>query len=511
MAEYLLGIDIGTSGTKAALFAPSGQVIAQAEAGYPVHYPKPGWAEQDPEDWWAAVCQAIQGLLPGAGVRPEDIAGIGVAGQSWAAVLMDVEGKALNRTPLWMDTRARDCCDEAIQALGEERFFSVGGNPLQPTYTLPKLLWYRRHHPELMDRAARVLQSNGFIVYRLTGQYSQDLSQGYGYAFFDMKAGEWDADLARAFGIAPALLPGLAACHQVVGRVTASAAAETGLCTGIPVVAGGLDAACGTLGAGVHRVGQAQEQGGQAGGMSICLDRPLADRRLILSRHVVPDLWLLQGGTVGGGGVLRWMRAQFCQAEEALAERQGGSVYEAMSRAAAGIAPGSEGLVFLPYMAGERSPIWDADARGVLFGLDYAKSRAHIIRAGMEGTAFALRHNCEVAEQAGAHITALHAMGGAANSEVWTQIKADVTGHTMHVPSSDTATALGAAMLAGVGTGVYASFDEAVGRAVRIRRSHVPDAGNSPVYERNYAVYRQLYEQLKGLMKEAAHEGGGIA
>lgn len=510
MLKYLIGIDVGTSALKTALFTLDGRAVAQADAPYPVHYPHPGWAEQHPDDWWRALCTAMKQMLGEAGVNPRDVAAIGVAGQSWSAVLIDSQGQALNRTPIWMDTRSRACCQDAVRTIGEDAIFSISGNPLQPTYTLPKLLWYQKHQPELMRCADKVLQSNGYIVYRLTGSVTQDKSQGYGFAFFDMQHGTWNLSLARAFGISPSLLPDIGDCHQMAGHVTAEAARQTGLCEGIPVVLGGLDAACGTLGAGVYQNGQTQEQGGQAGGMSICMDHMIADRRLILSRHVVPDLWLLQGGAVGGGGLLRWIRQEFCLHEENLARSSGASAYAEMDRAAAAIPPGSEGLVFLPYMAGERSPIWDPDAKGVLFGLDYAKTRAHVIRAGMEGAAFALRHNCETAANAGAAISSLHAMGGAANSKVWTQIKADITGHTIRVPSSDTATALGAALLAGVGVGAYAGFEEAVRQTVSIRRTHVPDPAVKSLYDKAYRTYRQLYDNTKNLMKEAAHESGGI-
>ena len=406
-------------------------------------------------------------------------------------------------TPIWMDARAQAQCDRAVAQVGRERLFEVSGNPLKPAYTLPKILWYRDECPDVYRRADRILQSNAFVAWRLTGEMTQDMSQGYGLACFDMRRGSWDLDLARSLGIRESLLPEIYPCHQVIGRVTPATARQTGLKAGTPVVAGGLDAACGTLGAGVYRSGQTQEQGGQAGGMSICMNRCAADERLILSRHVAPDLWLLQGGTVGGGGALKWLSEQICAAEGERARSAGTGIFEEMSRAAGEIAPGSEGLVFLPYMAGERSPIWDIHARGVYFGLDYSKTRAHMIRACMEGVAFSLRHNLEIAAQAGAAVAEMHAMGGAANSRVWTQIKADVTGCTICVPSSDTATTLGAALLAGVGTGVYEGFEQAVARTVSISRVHAPNPKNAGVYDHNYHIYRRLYEQLRELMREA--------
>lgn len=490
----LLGLDVGTSSLKAALFSLDGRMLAGARHAYPTHTPQRGWAEQDAGDWWQAAVLCIKDILAAPGVQARDIAGIGIAGQSWAAVPVDKAGEALCRTPLWMDTRAQPHCDRANQTIGAERMFAVAGNPLQPSYTLPKLLWYQDHHPDVLTRANKVLQANSFIVHRLTGAYTQDLSQGYGYAFFDMRKLAWDHDLRRAFGIAEHLLPDLMPCHAIAGHVHGEAARLTGLVPGTPVVAGGLDAACGTFGAGVIADGQTQEQGGQAGGMSICLSQPLADPRLILSAHVVPGKWLLQGGTVGGG-VLEWLAQVFAQASSHTKP-----TFEDMSALAGDVPPGSDGLVLLPYMAGERSPIWDPDATGVLYGLDYRITGGHFVRAAMEGTAMALRHNLEVAAETGANVTALHAVGGAARSRVWTQIKADVTGHPMHVMPDTEHTALGAAMLAGMGVGVFADAADAVRKCVGKANTIQPNARNKDVYDRAYATYRALYESLQPLM-----------
>lgn len=497
----LLGIDIGTSSCKVDLFEPGGRRVAGASEAYPVYYPGTGMAEQNPDQWWTAVCTAVRRLLEQAGADPGYIAAIGVDGQSWSAIAIDGDGQVLCNTPIWTDTRAQAQCDQAIAQVGEERLFTCGGNPMKPAYTLPKVLWYRDCRPEVYGRADKILQSNGYIGYRLTGEIAQDLCQSYGYQCFDMKKGCWDEAIIRELGVRRSLLPEIVPCSQVIGRVTAQAARETGLSEGIPVVAGGLDAACGTLGAGVYRGGQTQEQGGQAGGMSICLDEYAADPRLILSRHVVDGTFLLQGGTVGGSGALKWLSEQLCHAEGDRAKANGTSIFEEMSAAATAVTPGSDGLIFLPYMAGERSPIWNPDAKGVFYGLDFTKTRAHMIRAVMEGTAYALRHNCEVAREAGAEIDRFYAMGGAANSLVWTQIKADVTGKPIEVPNTDSATTFGAAVLAGVGAGVYADFAEAVCGCVHTRRVHEPDRANRAVYDAGYAKYRSLYEHLKDMMR----------
>jgi len=498
MKKYLLGIDVGTSSCKVAAFDDVGKVIAQASQSYPVYYPQHGWAEQDPLDWWEAICDCTKDIFAGGLVKPEEIAGIGIDGQSWSAIALDQERNVLCKTPIWMDTRAKDICDRLNKRIGGDKIFEISGNPLQPAYTLPKILWYKEELPEVYAKIDKVLQSNSYIAFMLTGEITQDPSQGYGLQCFDMRTGNWDKQLCEEMGINPDFLPEIFPSHQVIGKVTEEAAKQTGLQVGTPVVAGGLDAACGALGAGVIHPGETQEQGGQAGGMSICMDEYSADKRLILGFHVVPDRWLLQGGTVGGGGVMRWFEQEFAFEERSL----GGNSFEHLNKLAAKIAPGSDGMVFLPYMSGERSPIWDTKAKGVYYGIDFSKTKGHFLRASLEGVAYSLKHNLDVAEKAGASVNELHAIGGAANSQVWTQIKADVTGKTIKVPSSDTATTLGAAILAGVGVGMYASFDEAVAKTVKITKEYKPNQDNSQIYKERYKTYLQVYKDLKLTMNQ---------
>ena len=494
MKKYLLGIDIGTSACKAAVFDFGGNVIAAESGAYNVYNPAPGWAEQSPNEWWDVLCVTLKSLF--TQVSADEIAGIGVDGQSWSAIPISKSGAVLHNTPIWYDTRSAEICEEIKNTVGEEKVFELCGNPLQPTYTLPKILWYKKHRPDVYLFIDKILQSNSFIVYKLTGALTQDLSQGYGYHCFDMRNGMWDADMCGKLGIDMNMLPDIFPCHQVVGKVTESAAKLTGLAVGTPVVAGGLDAACGTLGAGVIANGETQEQGGQAGGMSCCIDSYHADMRLILSYHVVPDHWLLQGGTVGGGGVYKWFKSNFTDDNISFAE---------LDSLAAKIAAGSDGVVFLPYMSGERSPIWDAAAKGVFYGLDYTKTMAHMARSCLEGAAFSLLHNIEIAEACGVEINELRAMGGAANSRLWTQIKSDITGKNITVPSADTATTLGAAILAGVGTGIYEDFTDAVAKTVKTTRNHAPDTGNDHAYRKNYKIYLELYNSLKHIMRDGVN------
>lgn len=500
--ELLLGIDIGTSACKIAFFQKDGTVVASGTGDYPVYYPKPGWAEQNPDDWWNAVCKTTKTLIDKYAINPKDIAGIGIDGQSWSAIAVDKNGKVLTNTPIWMDTRSNKICEKLKNQFGNEAFFDLSGNSLQSFYSTGKILWYKENLPDIYKNTNKILQSNTFITYRLTGTMIQDISQCYGFHCFDMRKGIWDETMCKKLGIPRSFFPEIVPCHQVIGHVTKEAAALTGLRAGIPVVPGGLDAACGTLGAGVLNSGETQEQGGQAGGMSTCIDEYLSDPRLILSNHVVPGKWLLQGGTTGGGGVMRWLEREFADYERMVQHDTGKPSLIQLNELAQNIMAGSDGLVFLPYMAGERSPIWDENAKGVFYGMDFSKTKGHIIRAAMEGVAFSLKHNLDAAQSTGAKVGELRAMGGSANSLLWTQIKSDITGKRIIVPSSDTATTLGAVILAGVGVGIYNSFEEAAAMTVKITRSHEPDMEKHEKYLENYAVYLELYDCLKDLMKK---------
>jgi len=487
MSKLLLGIDIGTSACKVAVFDETGHVIATATESYSLYYPNPGWVEQNPEEWWQAICAATKKVTAEKNVA-ENIVGIGIDGQSWSAIPVDKDGNCLHNSPIWMDTRSREITERIRASIGEEHIFKVAGNGFEPAYTTPKMIWFKENLPEVYSKTYKFLQSNSYIALKLTGVMSQDISQGYGIHFFDQQKLVYDETLAKELGLSVDLLEEPMACHTVVGKVTEEAAKLTGLKAGIPVVAGGLDAACGTLGAGVYMPGQTQEQGGQAGGMSICADKALAHPKLILSTHVIPGLWLLQGGTVGGGGVLRWFKEQLSKEGES---------FDDLTALAEQIPPASEGVLFLPYMAGERSPIWNPDAKAVFYGLSFNKTRAHMARAALESVAYSLEHNLRTAMEVDAQVDELVAMGGAANSKLWTQIKADVTGKKIIVPSSDTATTLGAAILAGVGVGVYGDFKEAVDKTVVLTREHLPNMENHEIYKKAVDAYMKLYDTLK--------------
>jgi xylulokinase len=430
-------------------------------------------------------------MFESTGIAPGQIQGIGVDGQSGAAIVLNGDGEPLRHAIIWLDGRSADQCRQLVNDVGEERLFAVSGNPMAPSYITSKISWLREHEPERYGKTAALLQCNSYIVYKLTGRLTQDVSQGNGLHAFNIYTKSWDFELSRELGIAPEWLPDIYECSDVVGEVTPEAAVLTGLAAGTPVVAGGLDAACAALGAGAVSPGEVQEQGGQAGGMSIVMGQPVAHPKLILSCHVVKDRWILQGGTVGGGS-LNWLRREFAGEDDA-------DFFQFANAGAAKINAGSDGLLFLPYMAGERSPIWDPQAKGVFIGLSYEKTKAHMVRAIMEGCAMALRHNLLTAEESGVPIHVLHSTGGAANSSLWTQIKADVTGKVIKNALSDCSTTLGAAILAGVGTGVYRVFEEAKARTVRLDSEYQPNPAVGLLYDRQLELYLECYDRLKDL------------
>lgn len=478
----LLGIDVGTSSCKVGLFENSGKLLADASRPYRSFYPHPGWVEQNPEDWWDAAKTAVRSLVEQSGVSPADIDGIGIDGQSWSAVAIGNDGQCLGMSPIWLDTRAKDLCTEVEQHIGQDRIFSVAGNRFRPNYSTPKILWYKRNLPELYNNTFKFLQSNSYIAYKLTSVFSQDVCQAYGLHFFDNAKLQYDASLAEEFGIDLEKFPQLYSCSAVVGTVTKEAAEACGLRTGIPVVAGGLDAACAALGAGVYQPGQTQEQSGQAGGMSICTDFPAAHPDLISSPHVVPGRWLLQGGTTGGAGVMRWLQQELWP----------DTGFQELSALAESVQAGSDGVIFLPYMSGERSPIWNPDAKGVFYGLGFDKKRAHLVRAAMEGVAFSLRHNLETAEAANTRVGTLTAVGGAANSSVWMQIKADVTGRTVEICSSDTGTVFGAAILAAMGICLCKDPSEMLSKNITVKKKYTPNPESHAFYTQQMGQYLKL-------------------
>jgi xylulokinase len=499
---YLIGVDVGTSSTKTAIRNAEGRLLAEASAEYPLYRPFPGWAEMNVEDWWQAVCATIRQVISKAGINPDDIGGIGVDGVSWTLIPVDRQLRPLCRAMIWLDRRA-EAQAALLRAQPEaDAWIQLAANPLDAAYVTPKLLWLRENNPQVFNDAHMFLNSTGYIAARLTGALTCDYTQAYAYHFYDMHNNCWDLHAAQRLGIPLEKMPELVSPLAVIGRVTAQAAQDAGLASGIPVIAGGLDAAVGALGAGVVRLGQTVDQGGQAGGMLMSVDRVVVEPLLIFGHHVLPGQYLLQSGTVGGG-TLSWFRDIMGQGEVEAAKQAGISSYELMSREASAAPPGANGLIFLPYMAGERTPLWDSNARGVFFGLSYKTTRADMLRAIMEGCAFAVYHGLRVAEMRGVTVSEWLGDGGAARSPIWCQIKADITGKAFvvarQIDGSEGGHTLGLFAMTAQAVGLcrLQELPDFVEHLLPERRVYHPSPANHAVYADLFEIYLRLSEKLK--------------
>ena len=426
-SKYILTVDVGTSSTKTSLWTDAGQLIAHAASAYELQRAEPLWAEIDGDIWWQAVCETIRTVLATSEVDPASIAGIGVDGVGWTLIPVDRAGNPLHPAMIWLDRRAEEETSWLKSLPEADSLVNLNANPLDAAYITPKLIWLKKNRPDIFNSAHKFLEATGFIVSRFTGEFVCDYTQAYGYHFFDIRNQKWDESAARTIGIPIEKMPELRGSTEVIGTVTAKAAEQTGLKPGIPVIAGCLDAIAGALGSGVVKPGQTNEQGGQAGGFGISLDRVVVEPRLIFSHHVIPGQYLLQAGTVGGGS-LGWFRDQFGHPEVNAAHLLGQNPFELFSSQVEKSKPGAGGLIFLPYMAGERTPLWSSLPRGVFFGLSYNTKRADILRAIMEGCAFAVYDNLQIAAEHGATVNEFLGAGGATQSAVWCQIKADIYG-----------------------------------------------------------------------------------
>jgi len=509
-SRLLLGIDVGTTSLKAILFDADGSVLAQASQEYPTAYPHPNWAEQDPEDWWRAACEILPQLFVTAGADPRAVAGIGVSGQAPSVVPVDRGGAALRPALLWLDRRAEDQCTWLREHVGASAIAGVNGGRIDPYYLAPKWLWLAEHEPELTRRTHAVLQANGYLIHKLCGAVCMDVSHGPLTLFFDSRRLCYAEELAGQMGLDLAQMPPIRPCAEVVGAVSAAAAAATGLASGTPVIAGMCDGTAAAVEAGLLRPGDAVEMTGQSTVLLICSDEPYLREELIPLVHGVPGQYLVVGALVASGGSLRWFRDQLGEAERLAAPLLGLDPFDLLSQEAARSPAGANGVIFLPYMFGERSPIWDSAARGVFFGLSLATKKADLVRAIMEGAAFGLRHNAETAAGSGFEIARLACVGGGARSAVWNQIKADVLQVPIRLPRAATGAPLGDALAAGVATGVYASFEDAVRRVVRVEREYVPDPARRARYDALYQVYVGLYPALRESFAALAGAPAGV-
>ena len=502
--SHLMGIDVGTTGVKVLIIDENGKVCASAVEEYPLSTPHPNWAEQNPEDWWDATIKAIRNVLEKSGGA--SVEGIGLSGQMHGAVFIDRDGKVLRPCIMWCDQRTAKQCVHITETVGEDRLFELTCNPALTGFTAPKIVWVKEEENDVFRKTYKILLPKDYIRFLLTGVFATEVSDASGTVLFDVKKRRWSKEMLSALEIPEDLMPEVFESPEVSGRISAEASSLTGLPEGTPVVGGGGDQAAGAVGNGIVREGIISSTIGTSGVVFASCDEVRVEpgRRLHTFCHAVPGKWHLMGVMLSAGGSLRWLRDAICHEEVREAKEKGIDPYEIMTEEASQAPPGCEGLIFLPYLSGERTPYPDPDARGVFFGLTLRHKKEHLIRSVMEGIAYGLRDSLELMKGIGARMSEVHASGGGARSSLWRQIQADVNNLEMQVISVDEGPAFGVALLAGVGTGVFNNVEEACSRTIKVKETIKPIKENVTIYERYYQIYRSLYPTLKDTYKHIA-------
>jgi len=487
---YLLGIDIGTSRAKGVAIDTDGHLLGLAAQDYPIVQPQPDWAEQDPETWWQATCRVVQGALAQAKIPGSEIAAIGLSGQMHGTVLLGTDGRPVRPAIIWPDQRSRAEVEEVRQSTGLLRLGQLTGNRLAVGFMAASLLWLLSHEPEALAAADKAILPKDYVRLRLTGQVATDVSDASGTLLFDVANRRWSQELLIEWKLPHWLLPPVLESTAIAGEVLPSAASELGLRPGTPVVAGAADQACQAVGSGLLDPGWASCTIGTGGQLLIPLAAPIYDPQLRLHTfcHALPGRWYSMGATLAAGLSLRWFREQLCLSEASFAE---------LAAEAARVPAGAEGLLFLPYLVGERTPHFDPLARGAFVGLTLRQGRGHAVRAIMEGVAFALRDSLEIMRELGPGPAQVITAGGGGSSHPWQEILAGVFGLPVMSALGPERTAVGAALLAGIGAGLYRDAVEARTRAVRYEPPVEPLPADVVRYQELYALYRELYPKLK--------------
>ena len=498
MASYILSHDLGTTGDKATLFSAEGKLISSTFASYQTYYPEIGWAEQDPEHYWRAFCESTKALIDKAKIKPFDIAVVSFSGQMMAALPVDKDGKALRNSIIWADLRSTKQVGELSTRIGEDSVYEITGHRLSASYSATKIMWIRENEPEVYKNTHKFIHAKDFIVSRLTGNIYSDYSDASGMNLLDIKSLDWSEELLEATKIDQNKLPDLVESTEVVGKVTGKASSLSGLIQGTPVVIGGGDGACATCGAGVMGEEEAYIYLGTSTWMAFATKRPIIDpkKRTFTFSHFHKGLYMPAGTMQSGGGSFKWFKDTLCDAESDAAEKLNLDVYELLTLKAKEIPCGSAGLLFLPYLMGERSPLWNPKARGCFIGLSIVHTKSHMIRSVLEGVAYNMKIIEEAFAEQGVSFQSIRIIGGGAKSRIWRRIFADV----MEKPISrlnfiEEATAVGAAIAGGVGAGFFSSIHDAKG-FVKIEEEINPDERNYPVYRRYYTIFKKSYEQL---------------
>lgn len=490
----LLGVDVGTSSAKAVLADTRGEFFATATEAYQYSVPSLGGAEQDPDDWWRGVCAATRSLLESNPDAAKRVTGIAISGQGVAAVVLDAQNKALRKAMLWMDTRPSSQA-ASLELQAGVKIAAISGKQAAAYNVEPKLMWLREHEPELWSKVNWFTTTTGYVTYRLTGRRVMNHSDAGILLSYDLKQRCWSDELIHEIGLSRALYPELAECDEVIGYLSEEAASEIGLLPGIAVMAGGEDTSSAGLAMGVYRSGDVQLSMGMACTVYTPTRKPTLDARLLAFPHVVRGLTLIGGSLVSGGVSIGWVLKIIGETEAARDVLS--PAFQRIMQAASRVSAGCDGLVFLPYLAGELQPVNDGFARGVFFGLGVGTEPAHLLRAVMEGTAFAVRHNLDIARHCGSTPQRLIATGGPSRNDVWCQIITDITGLPMRAMEEGTGAALGDAILAAKGAGL---IDEPMGMQLahaKVRSDFKPQNQTLATYDRLYAVFRELYPRLR--------------
>ncbi len=498
--KYLLGIDIGTSGTKTVLFDRGGNPISSSTAEYPLYQPEIGWAEQDPQDWWNAVCITINQVIKDSNINPESISGIGLSGQMHGLVMLDGDGNVLRKSIIWCDQRTAKECVEITEKVGEKRLIDITANPALTGFTASKILWVRNNEPEIYEKCRKILLPKDYIRYMLTGEFATEVSDASGMQLLDIKNRCWSKEVLNALNIPIEYLGDVHESIVVSGKVHKKAAEVTGLKEDTPVVGGAGDQAAGAIGNGIIKSGQISSTIGTSGVVFAHLDEPIIDEkgRVHTFCHAVPGAWHMMGVTQGAGLSLKWFRDNFCNNEIEVAKGMGIDPYVLMTKEAEKVPAGSRGVIYLPYLMGERTPHLNPKAKGVFFGLSAAHTKNEMLRAVIEGVSYSLLDCMEIIKDTGMNPTNVMVSGGGGKSELWRQILADMFNCKVSTNKSSEGPALGVALLAGVGTGVYKDIDEACSIAISKNSVQFPKEENSLVYKRYYEIYKKIYDDLKG-------------
>lgn len=502
--NYLIGIDVGTSATKTVLFGEDGTVIASASQEYPLYQPKNGWAEQDPEDWREAVLATLTEVVSRSGVDQKDIKGIGISGQMHGLVILDEDGEVIRPSIIWCDQRTGEEVEDMLRLMPRERWIQITANPPLTGWTAAKILWVRKHEPDKFRRCRHILLPKDYIRYVLTGVFATEVSDASGMQLLDVPGRCWSDEVLDVLGIDKAMLGMVYESCEVTGTLLAEVAGRTGLSADVKVVGGAGDNAAAAVGTGTVRDGTAFTTIGTSGVVFAHSSQVAIDPkgRVHTCCCAVPGAWHIMGVTQGAGLSLKWFKDEFCQDYIEKARAQGRDVYDLINEDVKTVAAGSDKLLYLPYLMGERTPHLDPDCRGVFFGLSAVHTKKHLLRAVMEGVSYSLCDCNEVLKEMGVEVTQMMACGGGGKSPNWRQMLADLYNCRVKTVRQEEGPALGAAILAGVGCGIYPGVEAACDRLISENSTTQPVAENVEIYARYHEVYQSIYQSLKADFKK---------